>query len=110
MHPVLPYLRSEAFVVAGEDHGMAATQALGHEGVGAVAGGGVEADVGFVEKHERTILDEDLGELSQPQVRGRQVERVGVRVEAERSDGVWVTDELPHRGFGELVCGALQRE
>ena len=110
MHRVLPHLCGEGGVVASEDHGLAAAQALGDEGVGAVAGGGVESDVGFVEKHERTILDEDLGELSQAQVRGRQVKRVGFRVEAEGRDGVRVADELPHRGFGELVGGALQRE
>ena len=96
--------------MAGEDHGLTGSEAVGDEGVGAVAGGGVEADVGFVEKHERTILREDLGELSQAQVRGREVERVGFRVEAEGGDGVWVADELPHPGFGELVGGALQRE
>lgn len=93
--------------MAGEDHGPAGSEAVGDEGVGAVAGGGVEADVGLVEKNERTILGEDLGELSQAQVRGRQVQRVGFRVEAERGNGVRGADELPHRGFGELVGSAL---
>ena len=96
--------------MAGEDHGLAGAQALGDEGVGAVAGGGVEADVGLVEEHERAMLGEDLGELGQAQVGGRKVERVGLRVEAERGNGVLIGDELPHRGFGELVSLALQRE
>ena len=110
MPRVLPHLLGEGGVVAGEDHGLARSESLGDEGVGAVARGGVEADVGFVEKHERTILGEDLGELSQAQVGGRQVKRVGFRIETECGDGIRVTDELPHRGLGELVGGALQRE
>ena len=72
--------------MAGEDYGLAGAKSFGDEGVGAVAGGGVESDVGFVEKHERPVLSEDLGELSQAQVRGRQVKRVGFRMEAECGD------------------------
>ena len=96
--------------MAGEDHGLAGSKSVGDEGVGAVTGGGIEADVGLVEKHERAVLREDLGELSQAQVRGRKVEWVGLRVEVECGNGVRVADELSHRGFGELVGGALQRE
>ena len=69
--------------MAGEDHGPAGSEAVGDEGVGAVAGGGVEADVGLVEEYERAVLGEDLGELGQAQVRGRKIQRVGFRVEAE---------------------------
>ena len=90
-----------------KDHCLAAAETFGDQRVRPVAGGGVEADVGLVEKNERTILGEDLGELSQAQVRGRQVQRVGFRVEAERGNGVRGADELPHRGFGELVGSAL---
>ncbi|MBZ4345913.1 hypothetical protein LAN15_22555, partial [Mycobacterium tuberculosis] len=74
--------------------------------MGPVAGGGVETDIGLVEEHERSILGEYLRELGQAQVCGRQVEGVGLRVEAERGDGAWIADELPHCGLGKLVGGA----
>ena len=96
--------------MASEDHGLTGSESLGDEGVGTVAGGGVEADVGLVEKYERAVLREDLGELGETQVRGGQVEGVGLRIETESGDSIRVANELPHRGFGELVRGALQGE
>ena len=71
---VLPHLCREGLVVAGEDHRPPAVEAVGDDGVGPVAVGWVEVDVGFDEKHELPALPEDLGELRETQVRRRQVE------------------------------------